>query len=39
MRVQLQVRHMREAVRYDDVDYYGDRRALNALIDAVPSEI
>jgi hypothetical protein len=39
MRVQLQVRHMWEAVRYDDVDYYGDRRALDALIAAVPSEM
>jgi hypothetical protein len=39
MRVRLQVRHMWEAVRYGDVDYYKDRRALDALIAAVPSEI
>jgi hypothetical protein len=39
MRVWLQVRHMWEAVRYDDVDYYEDRRALDALIAAVPSEM
>jgi hypothetical protein len=30
---------MWEAVRYDDVDYYDDRRALDALIAAVPSEM
>jgi hypothetical protein len=29
MRVRLQVRHMWEAVRYGDVDYYEDRRALD----------
>jgi hypothetical protein len=39
MRVQLQMRHMWEAVRYGDVDYYEDRWALDALIAAVPSEI
>jgi phenylalanine-4-hydroxylase len=39
MRVRLQVRHMWEAVRYGDVDYYEDRRAFNALIAAVPPEI
>jgi hypothetical protein len=39
VRIQLQVRHMWEAVRYDDVDYYEDRRALDALIVAVPSEM
>jgi hypothetical protein len=39
MRVRLQVRHMWEAVRYGDVDYYEDRRALDALIAAVPSEM
>ena len=32
MRVKLQVRHMWEAVRYGDVDYDLDRRALDALI-------
>jgi hypothetical protein len=37
MRVRLQVRHMWEAVRYDDVDYYEDRRVLDALIAAVPA--
>jgi hypothetical protein len=39
MRVRLQVRHMWEAVRYGDVDYYEDRRALDVLIAAVPSEM
>jgi hypothetical protein len=39
MRVRLQVRHMWEAVRYDDVNYYEDRRALDALIAAVSSEM
>jgi pyruvate/2-oxoglutarate dehydrogenase complex dihydrolipoamide acyltransferase (E2) component len=34
MRVRLQVRHMWQAIRYDDVDYYEDRRALDALIAA-----
>jgi hypothetical protein len=37
MRVRLQVRHMWETVWYSDVDYYEDRRALDALIAAVPS--
>jgi hypothetical protein len=39
MRVRLQVRHMWEAVRYGDVDYYEDRRALDALIAVVPPEM
>jgi hypothetical protein len=39
MRVRLQVRHMWEAVRYGDIDYYEDRRALDALIAAVPPEM
>jgi hypothetical protein len=39
MRVRLQVRHMWKAVRYGDVDYYEDRRVLNALIAAVPSDM
>jgi hypothetical protein len=39
MRIRLQVRHMWEAVRYDDVDYYEDRRALDALVAAVPPEM
>jgi hypothetical protein len=39
MRVRLQVRHMWEAVRYCDVDYHEDRRALDALIAAVLSEM
>jgi hypothetical protein len=30
---------MWEVVRYDDVDYYEDRRALDALIAAVSSEM
>jgi hypothetical protein len=39
MRVRLQVRHMWKAVRYDNADYYEDRRALDALIATVPSEM
>ncbi|WVZ89814.1 LOW QUALITY PROTEIN: hypothetical protein U9M48_036172, partial [Paspalum notatum var. saurae] len=39
MRVRLQVRHMWEAVRYGDVDYYEDRRAPDALIAAVPPKM
>jgi hypothetical protein len=39
MRVRLQVRHMWEAVQYGDVDYYEDRRALDALIATVSSEM
>jgi hypothetical protein len=39
MRVRLQVRHMWEAVRYGDIDYYEDRRELDALIATVPSEM
>jgi phenylalanine-4-hydroxylase len=39
MRVWLQVWHMWEAVQYGDVDYYEDRRALDALIVAVPPEM
>ncbi|WVZ63766.1 LOW QUALITY PROTEIN: hypothetical protein U9M48_013373 [Paspalum notatum var. saurae] len=39
MRVRLQVRHMWEAVRYGDVDYYEDRRAPDALIATVPPEM
>jgi hypothetical protein len=39
MRVRLQVRHMWEAVRYGDVDYYEDRWVLDALIAAVPSDM
>jgi hypothetical protein len=39
MEVKLQVRHMWEAVRYGDVDYDADRRALDALITAAPPEM
>jgi hypothetical protein len=39
MRVRLLVRHMWEAVRYGDVDYYEDRRTLDVFIVAVLSEI
>jgi hypothetical protein len=39
MRVRLQVWHMWETVRYGDVDYYKNRRALDALIAAVPSKM
>jgi hypothetical protein len=33
------VRHMWEAIQYGDVDYYEDRRALDALIAAIPPEM
>jgi hypothetical protein len=39
MRVRLQVRHMWEAVRYGDVDYYENQWALDALIAAVPPKM
>jgi hypothetical protein len=39
MREQLQVRHMWEAIRYGDVDYYKDRWALDALIAVVSPEM
>jgi hypothetical protein len=39
MRVRLQVQHMWEAVQYGNVIYYEDRRALDALIAAVPPEM
>jgi hypothetical protein len=39
MRIRLQVRHMWKAVRYGDVDYYEYRRALDALIAAIPPEM
>jgi hypothetical protein len=39
MMIRLQVRHMWKAVQYGDVDYYEVRRALDALIAAVPSEM
>jgi hypothetical protein len=39
MRVRLQVRHMWEAVRYIDVDYYAHPRALDAFIVVVPLEM
>jgi hypothetical protein len=39
MRVRLQVQHMWKVVQYDDVDYYKDRWALDALIAAVPPEM
>jgi hypothetical protein len=39
MRVRLQVRHMWEAVRYGNVDYDKNRRALDALVAAVPPEM
>jgi hypothetical protein len=38
VRIRLQVRHMWEAVQYGDVDHHEDRRALDALIAAVPPE-
>jgi predicted phage gp36 major capsid-like protein len=39
MRVKLQARHMWDVVRYGDVDYDQDRRALDALIAAVPPKM
>jgi hypothetical protein len=39
MRIRLQERHMWEAVWYGDVDYYEYRRALDALIAAIPPEM
>ena len=39
MRIRLQVRHMWEAVQDGDVDHHEDRRALDALIAAVPAEM
>jgi hypothetical protein len=30
---------MWEAIRYDDIDYYEDRRALDAFIPTVPAEM
>jgi hypothetical protein len=39
MKIRLQVRHMWEAIQYDDVDYDEDRRALDALVAAVPPEM
>jgi hypothetical protein len=39
MRIQLQVQHMWEAVWYGYVNYYQDRRPLDALIVAVPPEM
>ncbi|KAM0824008.1 hypothetical protein ACQ4PT_016362 [Festuca glaucescens] len=39
MRIRLQVRHMWEAVHDGDVDHHEDRRALDALIAAVPPEM
>jgi hypothetical protein len=39
MRIRLQMRHMWEAVRYGDVDYYEYRWALDALIAVIPPEI
>jgi hypothetical protein len=39
MKIRLQVRHMWEAIQYDDVDYDEDRRALDALVAVVPPEM
>ena len=33
------MRHMWDAIQYDDVDYDKDRRALDALIAAVPTKM
>jgi hypothetical protein len=39
MRIRVQVRHLWEAVYYGDVDFDEDRRAMDALIAAVPPEM
>jgi hypothetical protein len=39
MRIRLQVQHLWEAVYYGDVDFDKDRRAMDALIAAVPPEM
>jgi hypothetical protein len=39
MKIGLQLRHMWEAIQYDDVDYDEDRRALDALVAVVPPEM
>jgi len=39
MKVKLQARFLRDAIKYDGVDYEQDRRALEALCAAVPPEI
>jgi len=39
MKVRLQVLHMWEVVRYDDVNFDQDRQAPNTLIAAVPTEM
>jgi hypothetical protein len=39
MRIRLQVRHLWEAVYYFDVDFDEDRRAMDALIAAVPPKM
>jgi hypothetical protein len=39
MKVKLQARQMWEAIKYNDVDDHEDRRALRALLAAVPAEM
>ena len=39
MKVKLKARGVWDAVRYDEVDYDEDRRALEALCAAVPPEV
>jgi hypothetical protein len=39
MKIRLQVRHMWEAIQYDDVDYDEDRQVLDALVAVVPPEM
>lgn len=39
MEVKLQTRNMWEAVRYGDADFYEDRRALEALLAALTTEV
>ena len=39
MKVKMQARRMWDAVRYGDADFDEDRRALEALLAAVPTEI
>ena len=39
MKVKMQARRMWDAVRHDDADFDEDRRALEALLAAVPTEM
>ena len=39
MKVKMQARHMWDVVRYDNTDFDEDRRALEAHLAAVPTEM